>query len=314
MDMKERARAWWKWASRLRQTPQGSVEAYEQELSQLPPYTRLLHRDDREYPASLLDLKRPPEFIYWQGKTHPVDGGVAMVGTRHPDAEGERLGKAFASDVAATGISIISGGAIGIDAICHRAAVDCGGHTLVVLPSSIDTASPAVNRPLFVEILRQGGALVSEYPLGTPTRKHFFARRNSLIAALSDVIVVVRAREHGGTHLTVDAARELNRRIVAIPGSPEDPSSRGCLELIRQGCECVWSAEHLGISKQRSLHPSDALVTRVYEFLLQVAEVEIDTVSNALDLPIGAVARAILDLELSGLARREGGMVTARRD
>lgn len=318
MAKDQRAKEWAQWRSRLRalserQQPADWVEAYEAELAALPDKTRILHHQDPEYPDAFRDLTSPPEFIYWQGSPIP-DQRIGMIGTREPDHEGNRIARRLASDLARAGTCVVSGGARGIDAACHQGAIDAGGNTIVVLPSALDKPSPRSNAALFQTILERGGALISEYPLMTPVRKHFFARRNALIAALSEKLVVVRARASGGSHLTVDAARRLGRPIFAVPGSPDDPSAAGCLALIRAGDTCAWSVEHLGLASQRSKPRLEPEVQLVYESLTLQNGCTFDELSRNLNISVSAITRALLELELSGLMVRHGPTMRALSD
>ncbi|MEZ4460428.1 MAG: DNA-processing protein DprA [bacterium] len=309
------AQDWLRWSARLtRLEPhhENADAAYTAEVEALPFGAKLLHRSDDAYPSRLLELKTPPEFVYWQGR-ELYGRTVGMVGTRHPDPEGVRLAENLASEVARAGATIISGGAIGIDSACHRQAVEMGRPTVVVLPASLDQVTPARNRQLFDDVLNTGGAIVSEYPLGTPLRKHFFARRNSLIAALSDDLWVIRARATGGTHLTVAAARELQRKIWVVPGSPEDASSEGCLELLRDGCHVAWRAEHLGLQLARESKG----VCRHPEILKIVANcpgITMDELACMLGRSIQALAFGVIELEADGHVVREGPCLRARGD
>ncbi len=313
-----REKEWALWRSRLRalsqrQAPADCVEAYENELSSLPDQTLLIHKHDPEYPDALNDLTTPPEFIYWRGPLPPSQR-IGMVGTRDPDHEGVRIARRLASDLVRAGCCVVSGGARGIDTASHQGAIDAGGSTIVVLPSALDKPSPRSNEALFDTVLERGGALVSEYPLLTPVRKHFFARRNSLIAALSQQLIVVRARATGGSHLTVDAARRLGRPVFAVPGSPDDPSSAGCLALIREGETCAWAVEHLGLTSQGTTARLQPEVQAVYDALIKQSGCTFDELSARLQMSVSAITRSLLELELSGLMVRHGPTMQALSD
>jgi DNA processing protein len=315
---RNRAKEWGLWRSRLRSPSErhDNVDwegAYQAELAALPDSTSLLQRGDPDYPDVFYELTHPPEFVYWRGP-QSTSQRIGMIGTRDPDHEGTRIAQRLAADIARTGCCVVSGGARGIDAACHQGALNVGGTTIVVLPSALDRASPRSNSALFERVLENGGALVSEYPLSTPVRKHFFARRNALIAALSDVLIVVRARSTGGSHLTVDAARRLSRPVFAVPGSPDDPSSAGCLDLIRSGDTCIWRAEHLGLTSQRTATRLKPEVQDVYDALIQQNGCSFDELRANVKLSVSAITRALLELELSGLMVRHGPSMHALSD
>ncbi len=220
-----------------------AAKRFEAELDALPPNSRLIHKGCSEYPHSLRSWSEAPPFLYVMGELSSKEH-VAMVGARDTDGEGLRIGSELAAQIAGRA-EVVSGGAKGMDAACHRGAMRVG-RTTVVLPSSIDRMSPASNRPLFAKVLAQGGAVLSELPIGTTVRKHHFRRRNQLLVALCDKVVVVRAKTSGGTMMTAQITSNAGKRLFAVPGSPEDQCALGCLDLIRSGAaEPAWRPEHI---------------------------------------------------------------------
>ncbi len=163
---------------------------------------------------------------------------VAIVGTREADIYGASLAREFAAALAKQRVGVVSGGAIGIDAAAHAGALEePGGRTVVVLPSGLDQLYPLRHRQLYEEIVARGGALVSPFPPETPPARWTFPRRNALLAALCDLLVVVQAPAASGSLITAEAARKLGRRILVVPASPDDPRGTGCLRLLRAGAE-----------------------------------------------------------------------------
>lgn len=316
MDDSQRATTWALWACRITATPASpkhaaedataAQDAYHAEVSALPANTRIVHRDDPDYPSALLDLRAPPTFLYIRGILYEQPS-LAMIGTRDPDPEGVRIAARLAAAAATSGLTVISGGARGIDATCHQACLDHDGPTIAVLPSSVDAPSPAQNRALFEHIVQKGGALISEYPLATPTRKHFFARRNALIAALGQRLLVIRARQTGGSMLTVTAARELGRPIYVVPGSPEDPTSAGCNELLRQQATPVWLPEHLGLQpRPKMTGPNSNAHLQLLRALDQLGVATEDELSDITGITSAQVAMLSLELQLANFVFREG--------
>lgn len=198
---------------------------------------------DPLYPKPLLQIGDPPPLLYVAGDPGVLSlPALAMVGSRSASATGAETAEAFAAALAATGLAIVSGLALGIDAASHRGALRAGGATVAVLGTGADRVYPARNRELAQAIVARGGALVSELPLGTGVRRDHFPRRNRLIAGLSLGVLVVEAALRSGSLGTARQAGEFGREVFAIPGSIHSPLAKGCHLLIKQGARLVESA------------------------------------------------------------------------
>jgi DNA processing protein len=192
---------------------------------------------DPRYPASLRGLERCPIALYVAGDAQVLnDPQLAIVGSRNPTAAGRDTAFEFAESLAACGLAITSGLAEGIDSAAHRGALAAQGITLAVLGNGIDIIYPRSNQRLSEEISFRG-AVISEFPLGTPPRRENFPQRNRIIAALSMGTLVVEAARRSGSLITARLAGDQNRELFAVPGSIHNPLSRGCHELIRQGAK-----------------------------------------------------------------------------
>lgn len=178
---------------------------------------------------------------------------VAIVGSRKPTEYGRGVTLKLASALAARGVIIVSGLALGHDALAARGALDAGGTTIAVIGNGLDNIHPHSNSLLAREIVEQGGAIISEYAPDTAVRRWNFLERNRLIVALSDVVVVVEAGERSGTMNTTAHALTQNKDLMAVPGNITSPLSIGCNRLIAQGAEPVLSADDI-IEKLRSIH------------------------------------------------------------
>jgi len=201
------------------------------------PRHHLVAFTDRRYPAALRGLERRPIALYVAGNADILnDPQLSIVGSRNPTPAGRDTAFAFAESLAACGLGITSGLAEGIDSAAHRGALAAQGITVAVLGSGIDSIYPRSNRALSEEIRLQG-ALISEFPLGTPPRRANFPQRNRIIAALSLGTLVVEAARRSGSLITARLAADQNRELFAVPGSIHNPLSRGCHELIRQGAK-----------------------------------------------------------------------------
>ncbi|MGO9935529.1 MAG: DNA-processing protein DprA [Steroidobacteraceae bacterium] len=197
---------------------------------------------DPRYPALLRELKSPPIALYVAGNVGVLnDPQLSIVGSRNPSADGRDIAFEFAESLSACGLGITSGLADGIDSAAHRGALRAQGITVAVLGSGVDVIYPRINRNLSEEIRRQG-AVISEFPLGTPPRRQNFPRRNRIIAALSLGTLVVEATRRSGSLITARLAADHNRELFAVPGSIRNPLSRGCHELIRNGAKLTENA------------------------------------------------------------------------
>lgn len=200
---------------------------------------------DPAYPKSLLDQPDPPVLLYAKGRiellNHPA---LSIVGSRNATRQGEANAEAFAGAIAAAGITVISGLALGIDAAAHRGALKHEASTIAVIGTGADRIYPARNEDL-ARAIAAHGLVLSEFPLGTPPIASNFPRRNRLIAGLGMGCLVVEAAQRSGSLITARLAAEMGRDVFAIPGSIHSPLARGCHALIRQGAKLVESAQDI---------------------------------------------------------------------
>ncbi len=198
-----------------------------------------------DFPHKLKSIPDPPFGIFYKGelpdKKRPA---VAMIGARKCSEYGRCMAESIAAGLALKGIAVISGMAMGIDGISQRAALSAGGKSYGVLGCGVDVIYPASNARLYEKLVEKGGVL-SEYPPAMEPRSALFPPRNRIISALSDIVLVVEAREKSGTFITVDMALEQGREVYAVPGRCTDGLSVGCNRLLRQGAGAVMSAEDI---------------------------------------------------------------------
>lgn len=200
---------------------------------------------DTAYPAALLEIPDPPCVLYVRGNPALLQRrGLAVVGSRNATPQGVQTAENFARAIAATDIGIISGLALGIDAAAHRGALAAGGETIAVIGTGADRLYPARNRELALAIAERG-AIVSEFPLGTPAIASNFPRRNRIISGLSRGVLVVEAAPESGSLITARLAAEQGRDVFAIPGSIHSVVARGCHKLIKQGAKLVETAQDI---------------------------------------------------------------------
>ena len=194
---------------------------------------------DPEYPKSLLEISDPPPFLYAKGNLALLNQpGIAIVGSRNASVQGEKNAEAFAHDLCAYGLCIVSGLALGIDGAAHRGALKANGATIAVVGTGLDIVYPAKHRELAHQIAERG-LIISEFALGVPSKPQNFPKRNRIISGLSLGCLVVEANLQSGSQITARLAAEQGREIFAIPGSIHSPMSKGCHQLIKQGAKLV---------------------------------------------------------------------------
>lgn len=203
---------------------------------------RIITLADPDYPRPLLETADPPTLLYVKGRADLLNRpALAIVGSRNASPQGERDAASFAATLAEGGLTIVSGLALGIDAAAHRGALATPAGTVAVIGTGPDRIYPARNRELALAIAERG-AIVSEFPLGTPAVAGNFPRRNRIIAGLALGVLVVEAAPESGSLITARLAGEAGREVFAIPGSIHSPLARGCHRLIKQGAKLVESA------------------------------------------------------------------------
>jgi DNA processing protein len=203
------------------------------------PLPRTIERPDPEFPALARGIEHLPTRLWVRGSVIPEDAlAVAIVGSRRATPQGLAVAERLAGDLAARGVTIVSGLARGIDTAAHRGALDAGGRTLAVLGSGVDRVYPPENRALAARIADHG-AVISQFAPGMPALAHHFPVRNRLLAALALGVVVVEAAEASGSLITAGHAADLGREVMAVPGPAGSPSSRGAHALIRDGAALI---------------------------------------------------------------------------
>jgi len=295
-------------------------ELVEQDLAWLEqPDNHLITLDDPEYPLLLREIVDPPAALFVHGDPAVLASPqIAIVGSRNPTTSGKKTAKEFARYLAGAGITITSGLAEGIDGISHQGALEASGMTIAVTGTGLDRVYPACHHALAKQIAQQGGALISEFPPGTPARAGHFPRRNRIISGLSLGVLVVEAALRSGSLITARQATEQGREVFAIPGSIHNPLARGCHAIIRQGAKLVETAqdiiEELGPLLQ-TLETSEELGTEIpnneanrevdaeYTQLLDTIgydPMQIDEIIAQSGLTAEAVSSMLLLLELEG--------------
>ena len=213
----------------------------------------VLTMDDRLYPSRLKEIYDPPLVLYVRGDANVLTKpGIAMVGTRHPTPYGSGMAERLGSDLAAQGLVIISGMARGVDTASHRGAIAAKGKTVAVFGTGVDVIYPKENSRLSEQILALGGALISEFPLGTFAAPQNFPIRNRILSGMSIGVLVVEAAEYSGTRITARLALEQNRDVFAVPGNVTNKNAWGTNTLINRARSWSRPGKTFGkISRQK---------------------------------------------------------------
>lgn len=267
------------------------------------------------YPRRLARLADPPAAIHLFGSRSRLASllagpAVAVVGARNCSREGELAGRSVARGCSAAGVTVVSGMALGVDASAHRGALDGGSRTVAVLAGGPERPYPARWRALHGEIARQG-AVISELPPGTPSYRWAFPARNRLIAALSDMVVVVEAAARSGSLITAEIAADIGVGVGAVPGSPGRPLSESTNSLIRDGAALIRDAGDV-LDELLGARPEGSPVTVIEPGLAEVAELVAGGVGTpeAIATAAGGAASVLADLtrlELLGVVERRPG-------
>lgn len=275
-----------------------------------------INLSDYAYLRDLPHIPDPPKKLFIRGKL-PAKRvkTVAIVGTRKPSAYGHEIATKIASECAKNGIVVVSGLALGIDSIAHRAAIDSGGKTIAVLANGVDKIYPRSHEDLGQKILQTNGAILSEYPNNTPARPWQFLARNRIVSGLADAVVIIEAASRSGTLSTANHALDQGKEIFAVPGNITSPLSAGCNQLIKNGANPLTSVEDLldflipdRFEKQTQLFKGDTREENVVlEFLSKNGTTSSDTIIKQTKLSASEFNQAITMLELKGLVLNNGG-------
>jgi DNA processing protein len=312
-----------------------SLRMADQELEKArQAEAQVLVPDHPAYPRQLLEIYDPPMVLYVRGAAEILEQpGIAMVGTRHPTPYGVGMAERLACDLAARGLIIFSGMARGVDSAAHRGAVKASGKTVAVFGTGVDLIYPRENQKLSEQILAMGGALVSEFPVGTAPVPQNFPIRNRIISGLSRGVLVVEAGEYSGTRITARCALEQCREVFAVPGNVTNKQAWGPNTLIKQGAklvatwEDVWeelptdirlrveaanpsaSDEPATASLFDQQPPLQSKEKKVYALVKSDEAIQIDQLVEKLegDLSSSDIFAALFELELSGRIRQMPG-------
>ena len=273
---------------------------------------------DKNYPDLLAEIYAPPLLLYCLGEFNlNNDFCLAVVGSRKMTGYGQQVAEQITGKLAQVGLTIISGLALGIDAVVANSAVKNGGKTIAVLGSGIDKIYPTANRLLAKEIIASDGAIISEFPLGTPPLKFNFPRRNRLISGLSLGTLVIEASKKSGALITARYALEQNREVFAVPGNIYSELSSGTNELIRQGAHPVSDAEEiLEILELKNINifkkaKENLPTTETEKKLLGLltCPIHVDKIVQSSRLDISLINSTLSIMEMKGMIKNLGNQI-----
>ncbi len=273
--------------------------------------------EDEDYPRLLKEIDQPPPVLYIRGEILPEDEwAVAVVGTRRVTGYGRQVAVDIGAALVRNGLTVVSGLARGVDAAAHKSALDAGGRTLAVLGSGVDRIYPPEHRRMAEQIITQG-AIVSDYPPGTPPEAANFPPRNRIISGLARALIVVEAGRRSGALITATFAAEQGREVFAVPGNITAPQSKGTNYLVQQGARPLLEVQDVletldmaMVNEQRSARavlPTDAVEAHIYS-VLGPEPVHVDEIRARANMPIEKVSAALVMMELKGMVRQVGGM------
>lgn len=286
---------------------------------------RIIPFHDPAYPEPLKTIYDPPVILYLKGKDIPPNVTfIAMVGSRNATHYGIKAAEKIGQGLARRGLGVASGMARGIDSASHWGCLDGRGFTIAVLGTGIDIVYPGSNKKLFHQIV-QTGAVISEFPTGTPPSPNNFPVRNRIISGVSKAVVIVEATKKSGSLITASMALEQGREVFAVPGSIDSFKSTGCHYLIKQGARLVENSddvlEELGLNfpyaektdtfTRGPLPPLDDFENMIYDIIGDYP-VHIDQIVRQTNLESGEVSGTLMRMELKGLIRQLPGKMFVR--
>lgn len=281
---------------------------------------KILTLESENYPRLLKEIYAPPPLLYYKGKIEKnSDFNVAIVGSRKHTNYGQQAAENISAELSRNGLGIVSGLALGIDTLAHNACLNAGGITIAVLGTGIDKQSiyPSSNRYLAEKIIASGGAIISEFPLGTLPLRHNFPQRNRIISGLSLATIVIEAGEKSGALITAAFACEQNRDVFAVPGSIFSPVSIGPNNLIKQGAKPVSTAadimDALDLKNISNYIDNKKIIgeTEEEKIILKILNFEachIDDLIRQTGLNTALISGTLAIMEMKGMVKNLGGM------
>lgn len=314
---REKASNWESTYESLKVRQEKLLENAQEELASFG--IEIILRDSNRFPEPLRHIPWPPHALYIRGVLPRAwEKTVAMVGTRKATPEGLRFARNLGKELTTHGISIVSGLALGIDAASHEGVVANKGAAVAVLASGLDTVTPRTNQNLADAILKNGGCLISEYPMKTESLPHLFLERNRIVSGLAKAVLVIEAPARSGTLATARFAIEQNKDVFVVPGSITNLNYEGSHELLKQGASLLTKTEditnYFGIDSPEKIqrenvaaHYSGIERAIIAHLTKAGAPVHTDALFVALDFPQSEITQALALLSINGVINEQSG-------
>ena len=274
---------------------------------------------DELYPELLKEIHTAPALLYYKGEMKKNDLSIAIVGSRKVSTYGQQVASQLANELSRAGLIVVSGMAYGVDSIAHRECVKLKNRAIAVLGGGINNSSiyPSTNIKMAEEII-SNGAIISEYPIGTPPLRQHFPARNRILSGLSLGVLIIESAERSGTLITARFALEQNREVFAIPGSIYSRTSEGTNNLIRLGAKLVSKIEDIleelnlesltEIKKAREIIPDNEEEKIILENLSPDEPIQIDKLAKIIKMNTSALSSLLTLMEIKGKVKNVGGM------
>lgn len=294
-----------------------NFDGYFERLDELN--IKFLTRKDENYPNNLKGLDNAPILLYCIGNlSKNDDNAVAIVGSRKMTSYGREVAEKFSTDLASYGVTIVSGLARGIDTVAHKSVLAVNGRTLAVIASGLDTIYPPENLGLTKEIIKKGGAILSEYPLGYSALPVNFPSRNRIVSGLSKAVIVVEGERKSGTLLTASHAAEQGRTVFAIPGQITSPMSGAPHFLLQNGAKMAISPKDIldeldlqvKVDKDEVLKvlPEKAEEKKIIK-ILEREPLHLDEIARISKVEVSKISATLMSMSLKGMVKDMGGGV-----
>ncbi len=301
-----------------------SEERLQEEIKKIKKYKVNIQLFNSDlYPQNLKSIYNPPILLYVRGNFFPLDNfSIAIVGTRKASSYGKAVAETLAQQLAKRNITVVSGLAKGIDSYAHLGALKENGRTIAVLGCGVDICYPASNKELMERIV-ENGAVISEYPMGTPPEAGNFPLRNRIISGISLGVVIVEAGPRSGALITANFALEQGREVFAVPGNIFSSKTKGTHSLIKQGAKLVESVDDIlteieylkdfinKIQKTNIYKDKQELnkEEKVLYDLISLGPIHIDKVRNQIKIPFSKLYSLLVTLELKGKIKQQPGKI-----
>lgn len=275
--------------------------------------------DDKNYPELLKEIgKDAPKQLYYKGNFNKdiFKNCLSVVGSRQMTTYGRQVTERIVSEVAAAGVTIVSGFMYGVDAAAHKAALNvANGRTIAVMPCGIDLIHPEYQQDLYDEILKNRGLVISEYEGNFAPTLWTYPRRNRIVAGLSKACLVIEAGEKSGSLITANFAKKFKRKLFVVPGPITSENSKGIMELLKQGATPISSAKDIleyyglrnSVSKKETEFPdgTNAFEQKIID-LLKRESLEIDVLARTFEMPVSKLGVMLSIMQLRGIIRQDG--------